>query len=466
MSTVEWTLLLLGLFGLLTSSVFLGMVLEGARRFRREAVRQDLRLAEQPEFLPAMSLFKPLHGDEPGLEENLRTFFEQDYLRHVAMAGAATVEDGVSRVEVLFCARSEADAGLEIARRVASEYPEITARFVTSGEPWAANAKVCSLAAMAEVATHDLWVISDSDVRVTPDYLRRIALPFADEKVGCVTCLYRGAVIEGGLWPQLEAVGMTIEMSSGICAASLVEQVRFALGPTMVTRRARVEELGGFESMAEYCADDFVLGNWIAKRGYKVVLSGHAIDHVVLHKDFLDSMKHQVRWMKSTRFSRPKGHFGTSLTYGVPFGLMAWAGALMLGMPVLGWGALLGSVLGRSIQAWVVGKYVVRETRLWATMVLFPIRDLIGLVFWALSYASNRILWRGEVYELVDGGRMRPAVGKVEVGSLQVSWAQSAGSARRRLVIGENGFAAGRSQGVGGAAGSKVTSAGSGVVGE
>src|SRR3984885_14412382 len=184
MSAVHWGLLLVGLFGLLTSSVYLGMVLVGAWRFRREAVRQDIRLGKRPEFLPAISLFKPLHGDEAGLGANLRTFFEQDYLEHVARAVGATVEDGVSRLEVLFCARSEADEGLEIARRVAAEYPEITTRFVTSGSPWAANAKVCSLAAMAKVATHDLWVISDSDVRVAADYLRRIVMPFVDDEVG------------------------------------------------------------------------------------------------------------------------------------------------------------------------------------------------------------------------------------------------------------------------------------------
>jgi ceramide glucosyltransferase len=368
-------------------------------------------LLEQPEFLPAISLFKPVHGDEVGLESNLRTFFEQDYLEHVVRAGGAAVENGVSRVELLFCARSAADEGLEIARRVAADYPEITTKFVTSGTPWAANAKVCSLAAMAKVATHDLWAISDSDVRVTPDYLRRIVLPFVDEQVGCATCLYRGVVTRGGLWSQLEAVGMTIEMSSGICADSLIEPVEFALGPTMVTRRERVEEMGGFESMAEYCADDFVLGNWIAKNGHKVVLSGHAIDHMVLQTDFAESMKHQVRWMKSTRFSRPKGHFGTGLTFGVPFGLMAWAGALMLGMPVLGWCLLAMSVLGRSLQARMVGRYVVRKKRAWPTMMLFPIRDLMGMMFWALSYTSNRILWRGEMYELVEDGKMRKVVG-------------------------------------------------------
>ena len=405
MAAVEWGMLVFGLFGLLTSSVFLGMVLVGARRFRREAARQDATLAAGPGFLPGVSLFKPLHGDEPSLEAHLRSFFEQDYLQH---AGAAAV-DGVSRVEVLFCARSEADAGLKVARRVAAEYPEITTRIVTSGEPWAANAKVCSLVAMAKVATHDLWVISDSDVRVAPDYLRHVVLPFANENVGAATCLYRGVAAGGGLWAQLEAVGMSIEMSSGVCASLLTEPVSFALGPTMVARRACIEEIGGFERMAEYCADDFVLGNWIAEK-HTVALSGYVIDHIVLNVEFLDSMKHQVRWMKSTRFSRPKGHFGTALTFGVPFGLLAWGGALLLGMPLLGWGALLFGVLGRVLQAWVVGRFVVRERRLWRTMLLFPLRDLMGLVFWALSYTSNRILWRGEIYELVEDGKMRPVV--------------------------------------------------------
>jgi ceramide glucosyltransferase len=300
---------------------------------------------------------------------------------------------------------------------------------------------------MAKVASHDLWAISDSDVRVAPDYLRQIVMPFVDEKVGCATCLYRGVVIKGGLWSQLEAVGMTIEMSSGICADSLIEPVRFALGPTMVMRRARVEEIGGFESIAEYCADDFVLGNWIAKNGHKVVLSGHAIDHMVLQGDFVDSIKHQVRWMKSTRFSRPRGHLGTCLTFGVPFGVMAWAGALMLGMPLLGWCALLGSVLGRSLQAWAVGRYVVREKRIARAMILFPFRDLIGPMIWALSYASNRIQWRGEAYELVDGGKMRRAAGSIT----PFASSQLASDTERRqrdLVVEEDGFAARARQGV------------------
>jgi ceramide glucosyltransferase len=387
---IAWGLLALGLFGLLTSTVFLVLASAGVMRFRRQAREQRAAPAAGP-FLPMVSLLKPLHGAEPGLEQHLRGFFEQDYPQY----------------EVLFCARTEADAGLQIARRLAEEYPHISTKIVTSGEPWAANAKACSLVKMADVAASDIWVISDSDVQVTPEYLRAVISPFRDAQVGAVTCLYRGVAAEGGLWSMLEAVGMSVEMSSGVVIANLLEGMQFMLGPTMAVRRGCVNQMGGFGTLGVYCADDFVLGNCVAAQGSTVVLSGHVIDHIVLNESFADSIKHQVRWMKSTRFSRPKGHFGTCLTFATPFGLLALAGALLLGMPWLGVGALVFSVAGRMLQAWLVGGLVVKERALWRTMLLFPLRDLMGLFFWAMSYTGRRILWRGEVYELQAEGVMR-----------------------------------------------------------
>ncbi len=335
--------------------------------------------------------------------------------------------------EILFCARRLDDAGLQVAAKVAAKYPHVPARIVTSGEPWAANAKVCSLVKMAEVAAYEIWVISDSDVRVGPDYLQAVVSPFRDEAVGAVTCLYRGVAAEdepagagsaeaepaghagpmhaGGkahvLWSRLEAVGMSIEMSSGVLVANLLEGMQFVLGPTMAVRRECVDAMGGLGVMGQYCADDFVLGSRVAAQGRKVVLSGYAIDHIVLNESFVDSVKHQVRWMKSTRMSRPKGHFGTSLTFGMPFGLLALTGACLLGMPWLGVGAFAFSVLGRMAESLVVGRYVVQERALWRTALLFPVRDLMGFLFWARSYTSRKIVWRGELYELGPEGVMR-----------------------------------------------------------
>ena len=222
-----------------------------------------------------------------------------------------------------------------------------------------------------------------------------------------VTCLYRGVAYGKTLWSRLEAIAMSVEMAAGVLVAEWIEGMHFALGPTMAVRRACVEEVGGFGSLGRYCADDFVLGNRIAAHGHKVVLSHHVIDHVVLNEGLAQSIDHQVRWMKSTRFSRPKGHLGTALTFSEPYGLLVMAVSIALGMPQLGFAALAWSIATRLLLAAVVGGTVVSEGNLLRTVLLYPLRDLVGFGFWAASYASSKILWRDEVFELLRDGVMR-----------------------------------------------------------
>ncbi len=251
---------------------------------------------------------------------------------------------------------------------------------------------------MEAEAAHDILVISDSDVRVSPDYLRAVALPFADARVGGMCCLYRGVAAEGGLWARLEAVGMSVEMSAGVLAARAMEGMQFTLGPTMAFRRETIRRMGGFRVTADYCADDFVLGNETFKLGQAVVLSHHAIDHMVLNSSFIASLKHQVRWMKSTRFSRPKGHFGTALTFSMPFGLLALGGCGMARPSLVRLGVVCFGSCHAARAFIAVGRLVVRDTSWFGLLVLYPIRDLMGFCIWAASYAGRRILWRGRVY--------------------------------------------------------------------
>ena len=388
-----YALFALAVFGLITSTVFAGMVLWAVPGYLRDRCAAFVKLDYPPGFTPPLSLLKPLHGAEPGLEAHLVTFFEQDYPEY----------------EILFCARTTDDAGLVLARRVAARYPQIPSKFLFTGEPPYINAKVRSMELMEESAAHDILVISDSDVRVTPDYLRAVALPFADKRVGGITCLYRGVAAEGGLWARLEAVGMSVEMSAGVLVARMMEGMQFTLGPTMAFRRETIRRMGGFRVTADYCADDFVLGNETFKLGQTVVLSHHVIDHMVINASLVQSLKHQVRWMKSTRYSRPKGHFGTSLTFSIPFGLLGLAIGVAMGH--WGWGlALLAwSVATRFALSVAVGHLVVRDKSWFGLLVLYPIRDLMGFFFWAASYTSSRILWRGRVFKLLPGGKMRAA---------------------------------------------------------
>jgi ceramide glucosyltransferase len=202
---------------------------------------------------------------------------------------------------------------------------------------------------------------------------------------------------------------MSVEMTAGVLAARAMEGMQFVLGPTMAFRRETIRRIGGFGVTADYCADDFVLGNETFKLGQTVVLSHHAIDHMVINSSFVASLKHQVRWMKSTRFSRPKGHFGTALTFSLPFGLLAWASASLLGHP--GWGLALFacSVFTRLALAIAVGRLVVTDQSWFGLLALYPLRDLMGFGFWAASYVGSRILWRGRVFQLLPGGKMRAA---------------------------------------------------------
>jgi ceramide glucosyltransferase len=384
-------LLVFGLLGLTTSTIFTILVVWGALRFAKRR-----RLTHASEFTPPVSLLKPLHGPEPELERRLESFFEQDY----------------PIFEILFCARSDQDQGLSIAMRVAARYPHIPTRFLTCGEPPYPNAKVWSLERMQGAAQHQIFVISDSDVLVTPGYLRAVVAPLAGNGIGLVTCLYRGVALpartwkDRSIWASLEAVGMSVEMSSGVLVAEMLEGMAFALGPTMVVRRDCLEQAGGFTAIGGHHGDDFMLGNLMATHGHKVVLSTHAVEHHILNTSFGSSARHQIRWMRGTRFYRPKGHLGTVLTFSVPYGLAA-AVALASHQPVLAVLLLGWSWATRVGLAALVSGLVVREPLLWRSAMLYPVRDLLGFFLWSASYLGNEVLWRGEVYELLRGGLMR-----------------------------------------------------------
>ena len=378
-------LLAIAIFGTLTSTAFLVLVIAGARRFGK----MRRRLSSAPIYAPPVSVLKPVHGLEPNLEENLESFFRQDF----------------PNFELIFCARQTNDPGLQIAQRLSKKYPGVKVRILTCGEPPWTNAKLYSLEKMWQEAAHDLLVISDSDVRVSPDYLQEIIKPFADPKVGMTTCMYRG-LPAGGFWTELEAFGYSVEMTSGVVVANMLEGMKFALGPTMVVQRECVEALNGFGFMADYCADDYILGNRVAESGREVVLSHHVIDHMVFHHSLLASMRHQVRWMRSTRFSRPKGHLGTVLTYAMPFGVLGWLAGLASGHALLGWALLSATFLNRVIQSIVAGYLVAGDRKALTHAFLYPIRDLLGAFLWIGSYASAKIHWRGEIYKLSTGGLM------------------------------------------------------------
>jgi ceramide glucosyltransferase len=244
-------------------------------------------------------------------------------------------------------------------------------------------------------------------VRVDANYLSSVVAPLSDPNVGMITCLYRG-VTRHGLWAQLEAMGMSIEMTSGVLVADMLEGMHFALGPSMVMRQSTVEKIGGFEEVAQYYADDFVLGNWTAAAGETVVLSNYIVEHHVLNASFKKSMAHQQGWATSTRFSRPAGHVGEVLTYAVPFGLLSFAVLGAAGYLALGLALLAITVLNRVLLCLLVAGRVVHDRAAFRKAWLYPLRDFMGFCFWLRSYfGSRRTRYRGDLYELLPKGRLR-----------------------------------------------------------
>ncbi|MGA8271888.1 MAG: glycosyltransferase, partial [Candidatus Sulfotelmatobacter sp.] len=380
-SFLLYLVLTVAVIGTLSSGVFLGLALAGVIRFHAEARRQRRSVADDSQ-LPAVSVLKPVHGLEAQLKENIESFFRQDYPDY----------------EILFAADEANDAALEVVREVCARYPHIRTRILVTGTPWP-NPVVYSFHCMAEAAAHEILVTTDSDVQVDPKYLREIVPPLLDPKVGMVTCVYRGKNA-AGLFSGLTAIGMSVEMTAGVLVANLLEGMKFGLGPTTVVRKDSLASIGGYTALRDYIAYDFAIGNLMAKAGYRVVLSGHIIDHVVNQKSFRHMWQNQLRWAQTTRYSRPKGHFGSGLIFAIPYGLIGliaagslghwWIGAMLLGV----------AVLNRLAEAWLVGWTVVRDPQVRRAPWLYPLRDLLGFAVWFASYLKLRYVWRDSRFEL------------------------------------------------------------------
>jgi len=326
-----------------------------------------------------VSVLKPLYGLDNGLESNLRTFFEQDY----------------ADFEIVFAMRGPSDPAAAVVEKLQHEYPHVSSRVIFTGEPPYANAKVHSLDAMLRASAHELVVMSDSDVRVTPQLLHTLAAEFQDQRVGVVTCPYR-AVPGASLWSQLEATGLNTDFIAGILVARMIEGMRFTVGPTTAARRSVLESIGGFERLKDFLAEDFVMGKLAVEAGFSVVLSSYVIEHHIGDAGLRSNAAHRLRWLRSTRRSRPVGYIGQLLTMPAPF-----AGLLCVVAPEW-WPAALVAWIMRTIAAYVVSARVLHAKIDW---LLLPVEDLIAFGFWVAGFFGNTIVWRGRRYRLQPDGR-------------------------------------------------------------
>lgn len=379
-------LLLIAILGLVSSTGFLLLVIGAALRFRHRARSADAAPRPGDQEFPPVSVIKPVCGLEPMLEQNLESLFQQDY----------------PTFELIFGARTADDPAIAVVNQLCRRYPGVKVRCVFSGDPIWPNPRVYSEHKMIAAAEYDYLVIGDSDVRVPRDYLRNIVAPLRDPEVGLVTCIYRGKP-SGGAWSRLEAAGFSVELTSGVLVADLLEGMKFALGPTTATRKDVLAHIGGIRVLADYHSDDYEIGRQIDAAGYRVVLSHVVIDHITLNRAMISR---QIRWMRSTRFSRPTGHIGNGLTFATPFALLGFIVAAAWGHWALAFTLLAWGIVNRWVQALVVGWGVVRDPEIRRYLWYYPIRDLLGFFFWMASFTGRNFTWRGEPYRFGPGGRV------------------------------------------------------------
>jgi ceramide glucosyltransferase len=357
-SPVAALLLVLGL----VSTVYWAHAWGCLRRFER-------RRAPIAAALPPVTVLKPLRGTHPDLYESLQSFCEQDY----------------PDVQILFGVRDPADPAIDVVHRLIDEHRARNVKLVVNERDVSVNPKVSNLVGLYANAEHEVIVIADADIRVGPDYLRTVVAPLAEPGVGLVTCLYRAGG-SGRRWGALAR----LFINDWFFPAALISagsRMRHAFGATLVVRRRSLEQIGGFEAVGPYLADDYMLGERITARGERVVVSPYIVETRVVERTFGALFFHELRWSRTMRAVRPVGYFLAAVTYG-----FVWSGL-----------ALVATAGSRAAIALAVAQAGVRlaahrkahrilstpPARFW----LLPVRDALSLVLWAAAFTGRTVRW-------------------------------------------------------------------------
>ncbi len=375
------------LLGTFSSLGYYGLCLWSGARFLRQRKAAD-KSVRPTRDLPPVSILKPLKGTDPEMYESFRSHCLQDYPEY----------------EIIFGVSDAKDPSIELVERLKAEFPQRAIRLLVCRENMGANAKVSCLAQMLREARYEHLFVNDSDIRVAPDYLHRVLAPLSDAKVGLVTCLYRGEA-NSTLGSRLESLGISTDFCAGILAARQLEGgLRFGLGSTLAVRRRDLQAIGGFEAFVDYLADDYQIGNRIAGLGREVKLSDVVVETFLPRYTLRGFFDHQLRWARTVRDSRFWGYVGLGFTFGLP-----WAVLCLVLSRGAGWAwTLLVLTTGtRAAVAIIVGRLVLGDRQVVRFLALIPLRDVLALVVWLVSFAGHTVAWRGVSFRLRDGKLVR-----------------------------------------------------------
>jgi ceramide glucosyltransferase len=351
--------------------------------FRRKKQDQFARSS----YTPPASILKPVRGLDREAYENFASFCRLDYPEY----------------EILFCVKDPDDPAVPVIEKLQRDFPDCWIRLLIGAPEIGASGKVNKLCRLVQEATYDLLVISDSDVRVEPNYLREVAAPFADPEVGAVTVFFR-SLINGSAGATLDAAGSAVEFAASALLSQELEGIHFTLGATMATTKARLAEIGGFEALANHYVDDYELGRRVAERGYRVELATTPVSMVYPRESLSQFLRHELRWAIGLRNVRPGGHAALAFTFGLAWTILAAVAAPSAAVAAF---YVLAYLLLRSAVYVTVGVWGLHDAVVRRTWWLAPLRDAANFAVWVASFFSNQISWRGLEFQ-VEKGQLIP----------------------------------------------------------
>jgi ceramide glucosyltransferase len=356
------------------------------------ALRFSRRPLPMPAEQPPVSILKPLHGAEPRLYENLRSFVEQDYPMLQIVLGVNNPEDGA----------------LIDAHALIHDFPRRDIAVIVDRRVRGSNQKVSNLENMLPAARHDILVLADSDMRVDSRYLAAITAPLRDPDTGVVTCLYTGEST-GGLWSDLGALQINFSFLANALFADALRIGGGCFGATIALRRATLDRIGGFASLRDELADDRRIGDAVRAQGLRVVLSRYLVDAQVYEPSFLAMWRHELRWARTVRALTPAGFAGTIVTHPVALALLTGVGSAFRLAPLIVFG--ITCVL-RWATAGVIARHLgCSSNKLW----LLPLRDALSFAVFVASFFGRRVFWRDQNFDVDPSGRMTVVDGEKAV---------------------------------------------------
>lgn len=352
------------------------------------------RQAAMPDgsFMPGVSCLKPIKGLDIEAYENYASFCRQNYPKY----------------EIVFCV-DPGDPALPLLEKLMSDFPKCDIRLIFGSGRDAVNDKVARLERLTREAKYDLFVITDGDVRVGPDYLKTVVAPFRDPQLGAATCLYK-ATRERTFLEALQSVSMTSDFFAGILVAWSLDGVKFTLSQSILTTRKNIEAFGGYSVLENRPADDLYIGRFASENGFKTALIPYTVESVADFHSLREFLFKRVRWMTVMRHMRPWGHLGLFFTWGLPWALAAVA---IRPTAAVALGYLGGYLLCRIVITWVIGIFAMKQVGIWKRIPLIPLWDLLAFGIWLASFTQRTIRWRGVDYFLREGQLSPAAPGAV-----------------------------------------------------